>query len=408
MKIYLSSTFKDLREHRAAVDLALRRMGHDVIGMEQYVAEEMTPLARSIKDVAAADAYLVIVGWRYGSVPDDQALNPKKRSITELEFETAVKESVPVLAFLLDPDAPWPASSFDAMTDKGGKQIAEFRSRLGSNYLAGIFSTPDNLASQAVAAVASQGASRQMTARALQPDRVAGEMLKWGHGEHELDDTALQEITKMIASAGNTRVVQIDIGDGDQWWSTRLYLLAALAQTLTAIRQFLFSEGDRFAGMASPAAVREGLCSAFPELAAFDGALRAGPASKDVDREIQRTTTLWDQRMSTSEAGLKVGVRWHLLAEWLGERFLTRCIRVDRKTGLTMVQVQQVVDSLIPDVPIEQPADLDAPPADLDAPPDQQPPAEQEYELKVVDRDAFALELAREWVRTGIPRAPLR
>jgi hypothetical protein len=32
----------------AAVDQALRRMGHDVIGMEQYVAEGMTPLARSV------------------------------------------------------------------------------------------------------------------------------------------------------------------------------------------------------------------------------------------------------------------------------------------------------------------------------------------------------------------------
>ena len=85
MKIYLSSTFKDLREHRAAVDQALRRMGHDVIGMEQYVAEGMTPLARSVKDVASADAYVVIVGWRYGSIPEDPANNPRRLSITELD-----------------------------------------------------------------------------------------------------------------------------------------------------------------------------------------------------------------------------------------------------------------------------------------------------------------------------------
>src|SRR5260370_10959638 len=47
VKVYVSSTFKDLQEHRTAVDLALRRMGHDVVGMEQYVAEGMTPLERS-------------------------------------------------------------------------------------------------------------------------------------------------------------------------------------------------------------------------------------------------------------------------------------------------------------------------------------------------------------------------
>ncbi|HEX6256915.1 MAG TPA: DUF4062 domain-containing protein [Euzebyales bacterium] len=35
MKVYLSSTLRDLAHHRATVDTALRRLGHDVIGMEQ-------------------------------------------------------------------------------------------------------------------------------------------------------------------------------------------------------------------------------------------------------------------------------------------------------------------------------------------------------------------------------------
>ncbi|MFO0869660.1 MAG: hypothetical protein U0935_12080 [Pirellulales bacterium] len=30
------------------------------------------------------------------------------------------------------------------------------------------------------------------------------------------------------------------------------------------------------------------------------------------------------------------------------------------------------------------------------------------FELLVVDRDAFALELAREWVRSGVPRSQIR
>jgi hypothetical protein len=46
MKVSLWSTYDDLREHRAAVELAVRRMGHDAIGTEQYVAEDMTPLER--------------------------------------------------------------------------------------------------------------------------------------------------------------------------------------------------------------------------------------------------------------------------------------------------------------------------------------------------------------------------
>ena len=59
MKVYLSSTFHDLADHRQAVDRALRRMGHDVIGMEQYVAEGSKPLSRCQADVRAADAYVI-------------------------------------------------------------------------------------------------------------------------------------------------------------------------------------------------------------------------------------------------------------------------------------------------------------------------------------------------------------
>jgi hypothetical protein len=30
------------------------------------------------------------------------------------------------------------------------------------------------------------------------------------------------------------------------------------------------------------------------------------------------------------------------------------------------------------------------------------------FDLLVVDRDAFAVQLAREWVRSGLPRSPVR
>jgi Domain of unknown function (DUF4062) len=33
MKVFISSTYQDLVDYRAAVDRTLRRMGHDVIGM---------------------------------------------------------------------------------------------------------------------------------------------------------------------------------------------------------------------------------------------------------------------------------------------------------------------------------------------------------------------------------------
>lgn len=76
---------------------------------------------------------------------------------------------------------------------------------------------------------------------------------------------------------------------------------------------------------------------------------------------------------------------------WLGKRLVTRCIEIDAEAGLTMAQVQQLVDSLLPDVPVEQRAPAKS--ATDGARP----------ELIVVDRDAFALELAG--AASGFPLA---
>ncbi len=88
---------------------------------------------------------------------------------------------------------------------------------------------------------------------------------------------------------------------------------------------------------------------------------------------------------------MKVGVRPSLLEGWLGERWVSRCIRVD-SNDLSMTQVQQIVDSLLPDVPVQR----------------RRKAPEDGFELLVVDRDSFALELAREWVRSGLPHSPVR
>ena len=256
MKIYVSSTYQDLAEHRAVVDRTLRRMGHDVIGMEQYVAEGSKPLARCLTDVASADLYVVILAWRYGYVPADQP-PPGGRSITELEYQGAIAAGKPVLAFLLDPDSPWPPSRVDAMGTgtEAGSSIASFRSVLGTNYLAGIFRTPDDLGSQVAAAVSAQGVNRFMVDRVLVQTSVrAGDMGAFGEGTL-LSDSTVGSIKKLVAEAGSTRALVIDVGVGDRWWSTRLFLLSSLLQSLTGVRQLVFRDA-RGASAGWPAQAR--------------------------------------------------------------------------------------------------------------------------------------------------------
>lgn len=407
MKIYISSTYRDLIEHRAAVDRTLRRMGHDVIGMEQYVAEGSKPVDRCRADVRAADAYVIIVAWRYGYVPGRNASPQDKRSITEIELDEAQDSGKPVLAFLLDPEAPWPPNRVDAMGGEpgAGEAVSRLRSQLGTDYLAGVFRTPDDLASQVAAAVSAQGLTRHVVDRVLGQTSVAGpDMDAFANGE-PVNDSTLGSIQQMIRSAGAARALVLPIDEGQRWWSTRLFLLASLLRSLTAVRQLVFCDAaGRFAGMASPSAIVDGLATEFQVLDEFARKLREVPPSSDIEHETNRQTDAWTAFVNKAagaakpktlpvniERAWKVGVRAPLLDRWLGERWVGRCIRVDGK-DLNMSQVQQIVDSLLPDVPVERRTKA----------------AEIGFELLVVDRDAFALELAREWVRSGLPRSPVR
>ncbi len=181
MKIYISATYRDLQKHRQAVSNILRRMGHQPIGMEDYVAEGVRPLHRCLADVAACDAYVGIVAWRYGHVPNDAgaptaALPPGtalgQTSITEFEFRQAVQAGRPVLMFLLDAEAEWPSSQFDAVSGEGeqGKAITRLRQEASQQYLVNYFRTPEELASLVSAAVYRVEMNRQMNLESLRLD----------------------------------------------------------------------------------------------------------------------------------------------------------------------------------------------------------------------------------------------
>ncbi len=94
VRVYISSTYNDLEEHRQAVYHALRQLGHDVVAMEDYVATDQRPLAKCLEDVATSDVYIGIFAWRYGFIPPND--NPEQHSITELEYRQAVTLSKPL------------------------------------------------------------------------------------------------------------------------------------------------------------------------------------------------------------------------------------------------------------------------------------------------------------------------
>lgn len=71
MKLYLSSTYIDLKRHRAILGRALRKSGYEVVMMEEYVARDQRVEFSCKGDVVACDVYVGIFAWRYGHIPSD-------------------------------------------------------------------------------------------------------------------------------------------------------------------------------------------------------------------------------------------------------------------------------------------------------------------------------------------------
>jgi hypothetical protein len=146
-RVYISSTFEDLKEHRERVYRQLRCVGHDVVAMEDNVAQDRRPLANCLDDISGCHVYVGLFAWRYGYVPEDH--NPRQLSITELEYRHAVDSEKECLVFLADDNFEWAPALQDSNTGdgKGGKLIKQLRGELRKRTQVAFFKTPDHLAS---------------------------------------------------------------------------------------------------------------------------------------------------------------------------------------------------------------------------------------------------------------------
>ncbi|MBS0151886.1 MAG: SUMF1/EgtB/PvdO family nonheme iron enzyme [Nitrospira sp.] len=173
---YLSSTYEDLKDYRRVVYEALRKAGHHVIAMEDYVAADQRPVDKCLKDVEAADIYIGLFAFRYGYVPPAQHDNPKGLSITELEYRRAEALKKPCLTFAVSDTTAWPRVFDDAYTaEDKGERIKALRQHLLTEKLASQFAAPHELSTLVLAAAAKHLADRKQpeSAEAQGSGRVA-------------------------------------------------------------------------------------------------------------------------------------------------------------------------------------------------------------------------------------------
>jgi hypothetical protein len=126
-KAFLSSTYRDLKNHRAHALKALRGAGFFVDPMEDWTAEEDEPKLFSQARVNGCDLCILLVAFRRGHVPHGESL-----SITQLEHEYARTYGIDILVYMLDEGAPWPRHFDEIPSDPGIKAWrAELREKHG-------------------------------------------------------------------------------------------------------------------------------------------------------------------------------------------------------------------------------------------------------------------------------------
>lgn len=99
--VMISSTFKDLKEHRAALIRAINAEELKHVAMENDSAKLIDVIESSLRMVRDASAYIGLISHKYGQIPDCPERNPKNLSLTELEFNEATRLNRPILLFIM-------------------------------------------------------------------------------------------------------------------------------------------------------------------------------------------------------------------------------------------------------------------------------------------------------------------
>ena len=132
--VFLSSTFKELRDERAAVEAVINRMALTYIGMEHFGSFAATPLDRCREAVGTSDLLVLLLGQRYGDRPSGSLL-----SYTEAEFREAIRLGKPVLVYFA-------GRAGDDSVPNDPRVLRELKAELLNTHGVSYFSSPEDLA----------------------------------------------------------------------------------------------------------------------------------------------------------------------------------------------------------------------------------------------------------------------
>lgn len=127
LQVFISSTFEDLRDERQAAVEGVLLANHIPAGMELFTAGDASQLEVIKQWIKESDAYLLILGARYGSVEPVSGL-----SYSEIEYDFAVASGLPHFALVL-PDATVARKHAEGLklpSAEDAEKLSSFRSKV--------------------------------------------------------------------------------------------------------------------------------------------------------------------------------------------------------------------------------------------------------------------------------------
>jgi uncharacterized protein DUF4062 len=142
-QVFISSTFKDLKDERQAVLKAVLELDHMPAGMELFPASDDSAW-QLIKDIIeGSDFYVLIIGGRYGS-QDESGIG-----YTEKEYDYAINIKKPVIPLLHENPDNLPRDRTDINED-AWKKLQEFRDKVEKRHTCVYWRTPEDLKAKVI------------------------------------------------------------------------------------------------------------------------------------------------------------------------------------------------------------------------------------------------------------------
>lgn len=147
LRVFISSTYRDLVQYREVLKTALETSGYVPVGMESFPAQDCSSLDACLAVLDTANVYVGIIGQLYGSSPPRRA-----KSYTEFEYDHAIARAMYKIVLIMDDDA----EVRRAHVEQDAKRVARLerlRKRIMKNQVVQTFRDPHEAAWKILAAL---------------------------------------------------------------------------------------------------------------------------------------------------------------------------------------------------------------------------------------------------------------